>query len=74
MSLPENISLNNITDLLKEIAQKHNMLKGFEVGEEASRGYSDKEKKELEYPYLWVEKNLLLPLIVQWIAVKKYFF
>jgi hypothetical protein len=55
MSLPENLSLNNITDLLKEIAEKHNMLKGFEVGEEAARGYSDKEKKELAYPYLWVD-------------------
>lgn len=55
MSLPENISLNNITDLLKEIAQKHNMLKGFEIGEEASEGYSDKERKELDYPYLWVD-------------------
>jgi len=55
MNLNENVTLNRITDILKEVAECHSMLCGFEVGETAARGYSDKEKKELCYPYLWVD-------------------
>lgn len=55
MNLNGSISLNNITDLLRELADCHKMIKDFEIGEEAARGYSDKESRELKYPYLWVD-------------------
>jgi len=55
MALPKEITLNVITDKLKELADCHQMINDFEVGETAARGYSDKQKKELIYPYLWVD-------------------
>ncbi len=53
------ISLRRLTDILREVADCHSMINGFEVGEEAARGYSDDDeegtKGELAYPYLWVD-------------------
>ena len=58
----KDVSLRIITDKLREIANCHEMINGFEVGEEAVKGYSDddeanegKGNKELSYPYLWVD-------------------
>ncbi len=58
--ITNDISLRRLTDILREVADCHKMLKGFEVGEEAAKGYSDDNeagtgKQELAYPYLWVD-------------------
>lgn len=53
--LNDGVTLNRITDILKEIADCHEMIKDYDVGETASRGYNDGEKRELNYPYLWVD-------------------
>lgn len=59
MPLTNDISLRRLTDILREVADCHSMINGFEVGEEAARGYSDDDeagtKGELAYPYLWVD-------------------
>jgi len=61
MQQDEGISLRRVTDILKEVADKHKMINDFEVGEEAARGFKDDteeegtEPSELKYPYLWVD-------------------
>lgn len=57
--ISQDISLRRLIDILRNLADCHKMINGFEVGEEAARGYSDDNeagtKGELEYPYLWVD-------------------
>ena len=52
-----NKTLNNITDKLEELANAHNMVNGFAVGDIANIG-DDTQKEDsikLEYPYVWVD-------------------
>lgn len=61
MPLNEGITLRRVTDILKEVADKHKMINDFEVGEEAARGFKDdvegtsEKPHEMNYPYLWVD-------------------
>lgn len=61
MSLNDNITLNRIFDVLREIATRHKMLKASSVGDNATRGH-DKDNdsvtpqpKELEFPYMFID-------------------
>ena len=52
-----NKTLNNITDKLEELAEAHNMVNGFAVGDIANIG-NDTQKDDsvkLEYPYVWID-------------------
>jgi len=49
------ITLNKIVDIIKAAAECHTMLNDVFVGEDSSKGFNDKEKRELNYPYLWVD-------------------
>ena len=49
------ITLNKIVDIIKAAAECHTMLNDVFVGEDSSKGFNDKEKRELNYPYLWID-------------------
>lgn len=49
------ITLNKIVDKIKAAAECHKMLNDVFVGEESAQGFNDKEKRELNYPYLWID-------------------
>jgi len=63
MSKDDNISLQRIFDVIREIADNHKMIEDNNVGDIASRGTSkgqekdDEEKKprELNFPYLFID-------------------
>lgn len=64
MAVNDNITLNRVLDVIREIAGNHEMLAGFSIGDAATRGHekgqesktdTPDEPKELEYPYLWVD-------------------
>jgi len=61
MGLNDNITLNRILDVIREIAGGHKNLgpNHFSVGDAATRGHDKGEEsdnpKELDYPYLWAD-------------------
>lgn len=66
MAVNDNITLNRVLDVIREIAGSHEMLAGFSIGDAATRGHdkgqesktdTPDEPKELEYPYLWADPS-----------------
>jgi hypothetical protein len=61
MAVNENITLNRILDVIREIATNHGQLglNHFSIGDAATRGHdkgeADDEPGELLYPYLWAD-------------------
>lgn len=54
MGINEAITLNRITGILSEAADRHQQIKDFSVGERSDIGNSDETGDELKHPYLWV--------------------
>lgn len=50
----ENYTLNTIFDLFKSTVAKHEMLQGFGIEENPTRGYSKEQQAELDYPYCFI--------------------
>lgn len=66
MAVNDNITLNRVLDVIREIAGNHGMLNGFSIGDAATRGHekgqesktdTPDEPKELKYPYLWADPS-----------------
>ena len=66
MAVNDNITLKRVLDVIREIADGHDMLAGFSIGDAATRGHdkgqesktdTPDEPKELEYPYLWADPS-----------------
>ena len=60
MAVNDRITLNRVLDVIREIADNHEMIADFSIGDAATRGHNkgedqDDEPEELDYPYLWAD-------------------
>ena len=61
MAINDNITLNRIFDVLREIADRHQMIADSSIGDDATKGHDkdndsvDPEPGEMAFPYMWVD-------------------
>ena len=61
MAVNDNITLNRIFDIFKQLAGCHKQLADFSVGDVATRGHKKDnneltpERSEMKFPYLWID-------------------